>query len=720
MMFMKMIRTVTASFLALSLALSLLVGTVLPTHAAEIDVDACLAKALGVSSSDRNNYDGEYKKSLPIDYEATADSLYVAFGGDTAYGQAYLAFEDYYTDKVGAKYGIDYDNCENLAKSGMFASEAVSHIERSIAQDRNRKISKADLITVQLDAAAIVAASVNDLMDELDIPWKNYISDTSFSRDMENFRNQVVSEYTAEYGKSTAESIALVLEYMLYECVVYSHETIKSVQKLRSVNGNAVILVVGLYHPLDGLSFTAGGKVIKIGEMVQEMIDVCNVYLLKKTKGMNNVAFIDISDAPTVGFGNLTLDVNDADAVRKTVLPVFREDVHAQVTKETHNYICNQIVNSAKAPCKHTNTTVKNAAPASCKENGYTGDTVCSDCGAVTKTGTKIDKLTTHTFGAWAETKPSSCKEKGKETRTCSVCGKTEDRDLAIKEHVWDNGKVTKPATCTVNGEKTITCTSCKTTKTEVIPAGHSWDEGKITKQPGCETKGERAVTCTVCGKASVEPIPATGHKWDTGTVTKAPGCETAGEKTFTCDICKSTKKEAVPATGHAWDNGTVTKEHTCTVDGEKTFTCNTCNETKTEAIPAAHSWDEGSVTKQPDCENAGEKAVTCTACGEASVEIIPATGHHYGEYVSNGDATCRKDGTKTAVCDNCGEKDTIADPGSVTDHRYEDGLCIFCGAEEPSNSALGLILGISGGIVGISGVAVVVYVLYKKKILFR
>jgi hypothetical protein len=157
----------------------------------------------------------------------------------------------------------------------MFASEAVSHIERSIAQDRNRKISKADLITVQLDAAAIVAASVNDLMDELDIPWKNYISYTSFSRDIENFLNQVVSEYTAEYGKSTAESIALVLEYMLYECVVYSHETIKSVQKLRSVNGNAVILVVGLYHPLEGLSFTAGGKVIKIGEMVQEMIDTC-------------------------------------------------------------------------------------------------------------------------------------------------------------------------------------------------------------------------------------------------------------------------------------------------------------------------------------------------------------------------------------------------------------------------------------------------------------
>lgn len=43
---------------------------------------------------------------------------------------------------------------------------------------------------------------------------------------------------------------------------------------------------------------------------------------------------------------------------------------------------------------------------------------------------------------------------------------------------------------------------------------------------------------------------------------------------------------------------------------------------------------------------------------------------HRFGEYVSNNDATCLEDGTKTAVCENgCGEVDVIIDEGSATGH---------------------------------------------------
>ena len=65
-------------------------------------------------------------------------------------------------------------------------------------------------------------------------------------------------------------------------------------------------------------------------------------------------------------------------------------------------------------------------------------------------------------------------------------------------------------------------------------------------------------------------------------------------------------------------------------------------------------------------------------SCGETSTTTYEvensALGHKYTSYVSNGDATCEADGTKTAKCDNgCGETDTTADEGSKLEHKYID-----------------------------------------------
>ena len=44
---------------------------------------------------------------------------------------------------------------------------------------------------------------------------------------------------------------------------------------------------------------------------------------------------------------------------------------------------------------------------------------------------------------------------------------------------------------------------------------------------------------------------------------------------------------------------------------------------------------------------------------------------HSFTNYVSNNDATCTADGTKTAKCDNCDATDTVADEGSMLDHSF-------------------------------------------------
>ena len=85
---------------------------------------------------------------------------------------------------------------------------------------------------------------------------------------------------------------------------------------------------------------------------------------------------------------------------------------------------------------------------------------------------------------------------------------------------------------------------------------------------------------------------------------------------------------------------------------------------------------------KAPTCTADGTlKHYTCAGCDTIFADaegktvltsiVDKAIGHAFTTYTANGDASCTADGTKTAVCGHgCGEKDTVADPGSKLGHK--------------------------------------------------
>lgn len=91
-------------------------------------------------------------------------------------------------------------------------------------------------------------------------------------------------------------------------------------------------------------------------------------------------------------------------------------------------------------------------------------------------------------------------------------------------------------------------------------------------------------------------------------------------------------------------------------------------NPTETPA-PHVHVYTD-TVTTEAACTKAGVKTFTCE-CGDSYTEEIAATGHKYGEYVYNNDATSSKDGTKTAACSKCGKEDTKTASGTKLDYTY-------------------------------------------------
>ena len=68
--------------------------------------------------------------------------------------------------------------------------------------------------------------------------------------------------------------------------------------------------------------------------------------------------------------------------------------------------------------CSHAVTQLTNVRETSCARAGYTGDTVCTACGAVVQSGQTIPALP-HTMDAGLLTKLSTCIDHGVTTFTC-------------------------------------------------------------------------------------------------------------------------------------------------------------------------------------------------------------------------------------------------------------------------------------------------------------
>ena len=144
------------------------------------------------------------------------------------------------------------------------------------------------------------------------------------------------------------------------------------------------------------------------------------------------------------------------------------------------------------------------------------------------------------------------------------------------------------------------------------------------------------------------------------------------------------------PTGDFVWDGGTVTTPATCTGKGVRTYTCTSSSHTKTEDIPALNHSFAGQAyvsDNNATCEQDGTKTAKCVRYGTGGcteTDTVTDTGSKLGhffeveDYVSNNDATCEQDGTKTARCvrygtGGCMETDTVTDTDSKLGHLFED-----------------------------------------------
>ena len=276
-------------------------------------------------------------------------------------------------------------------------------------------------------------------------------------------------------------------------------------------------------------------------------------------------------------------------------------DCSTQGKEERYCSICGdkQTRTTDYNPAVHTGKTrFSGAKNADCNKAGYTGDTVCSGCGAILVKGDVVP-ATGHTWNEWQTASAADCSTQGKEERYCSVCGDKQTRSTDY-DPALHTGKTrstgAKNADCVSAGYSGDTvCSGCGVVLDHgtVIPAtGHSFGDWSVYKAPSCSSAGEKRRTCSVCGKAETESLARDGSNHsgpERLEKAKSATCETAGYSGDTvCSACGKTVSigHDIPAAGHKYGELIVAAEPTPDRQGIGNRTCSLCGAVKTEVIP--------------------------------------------------------------------------------------------------------------------------------------
>ena len=335
--------------------------------------------------------------------------------------------------------------------------------------------------------------------------------------------------------------------------------------------------------------------------------------------------------------------------------------------------------------CEHSNFSLEGEKAPTCKEEGFSGDKVCNDCGLTFEKGHPLAKTDNHQWDKGRVTKEPNCKEEGEILYTCSVCKGTKVEALAKTDnHQWGEWTTTTKPTCSTEGKEIRTCKICSKTEERAIPTIPHTVVKEADKAATCTENGYKGREyCSVCNTTIKERtiIPATGHD-----------VKLVGAKDSTCtskgysgdEVCKTCRKTI--KTGHELPlaQHTPKKEEgvaaTCTNDGHEGNTvCEVCRKTLKEGkvIPKLghdwsnengkctrcgeshkHSFGEGTTIKELTCTQDEEIDYTCSECGYVKKEITKATGHQWGEWQTTLAQTCTTDGKEERTCAKCSEKE--------------------------------------------------------------
>lgn len=250
-------------------------------------VDSIKAKVKEVVDKANEIYQG----SMSAEYEISEDNYYVAMGDVVA--SDYMWDEPYASlvaDELEAEYGYTGEFV-NLAEKGMSVTGLLAALEDEATA---AEIEKADLITVGFSVNGLVETALTTE----DVDWSVYFGDAAVEIEA------LIEEAKAVLAESGLPSDAVsaftaVVEALPYTLVEYVVNYYKVAAEIHAINEEALVILVGMYNPLEGAVLNMDGEEFAIGEYFEALIDMSNVHLTACALLSDNTIFVEAKEVET-------------------------------------------------------------------------------------------------------------------------------------------------------------------------------------------------------------------------------------------------------------------------------------------------------------------------------------------------------------------------------------------------------------------------------------
>ncbi len=278
----------------------------------------------------------------------------------------------------------------------------------------------------------------------------------------------------------------------------------------------------------------------------------------------------------------------------------------------------------------------------------------------------------------------------------------TEEAAARLKHnHFWILGTKISDATCISPAIYNYSC-RCGETKTDTFGLkdllNHVHKEVRNAEDATCTEKGYTGdIYCIDCDTrvSKGKRTNALGH--DYKNVAEVPAtCVTEGtaatQQCKRCDYIVPAQSLPTDPNNHANIVKDVAVAPTCTETGlTEGSHCGDCNKIliAQEVVSSTNHTEVIDPAVAATCTETGlTEGSHCSVCNKILVaqKTVSALNHSFTNYISNDDATCTEDGTKTAKCDRCDVTDTQSDEGSAKGHTS-----VVDAAVAPTYSSVGL-----------------------------
>ncbi|MBQ8835844.1 MAG: cell wall-binding repeat-containing protein [Oscillospiraceae bacterium] len=251
---------------ALSNVLDAVDAVVAAVKATGVSADEVIAKAKEITIAVCKAIYNRYIAATHDEYTVTYGSSYVALGDASAASESYA-------DLVAKELHLHYTN---LAEAEM---KTVGETYAVIEANKDT-IAAADLITIGYGNNAFAINALSEIVEGngLDINWNEKVGETAANYIVAALND--IETYLVENGVS-AENAALAtaaVEAYAYSAASYAWNMPQLVQAVREINEDAVVIMVGMYNPLENVTVDVKGVSIEIGDYIDYLVDLVAVH----------------------------------------------------------------------------------------------------------------------------------------------------------------------------------------------------------------------------------------------------------------------------------------------------------------------------------------------------------------------------------------------------------------------------------------------------------